>query len=117
MFGGMYFSNHAISSYRNNHLIHHQDPIAHPGYAPQPSITAAATNKNSMIPAGLTRNESNSSSREISLGRHGGLSLTRGGSFIGTEGGGGSHPSPSRSKSLTVQHRGSRHILPDSDDE
>ncbi|KAG0295927.1 hypothetical protein BGZ96_010618 [Linnemannia gamsii] len=109
VFGGMYFSNHAISSYRHNHLIHHQDPIAHPGYAPPPSITAAAANKNSMIPAGLTRHDSNSSSREISLGRHGSLSWTRGGSVIGTEG--------SRSQSLTLQHRGSRHALPNSDDE
>ncbi|KAG9070374.1 hypothetical protein KI688_009711 [Linnemannia hyalina] len=112
VFGGMYFSNHAISSYRHNHLIHHQDPIAHPGYAPpnSASITAGARNTNSMITAGLKRNDSNNlSSNGGSLLGSTSLSLSRGG--------GGSHMSTSSSKSLTLQHRGSRHTFPDSDNE
>ncbi|KAF9145785.1 hypothetical protein BGX30_006841 [Mortierella sp. GBA39] len=115
VFGGLYFSNHAISSYRHNHLVHHQDPIAHPGYAPPPppptsgSITAGATNTNSMIPAGLKRNDSNNfSSNGGSLLGSTSLSLSKGG---------GSHMSTSSSKSLTLQHRGSRHTFPDSDNE
>lgn len=113
MFGGLYFSNHAISSYRHNHLIHHQDPIAHPGYAPPPpstsgSITAGATNTNSMIPAGLKRNDSNN------LSNNGGSFL---GSTLSLNRGGGSHMSSSSSKSLTLQNRGSGHAFPNSDNE
>lgn len=116
VFGGMYFSNHAISSYRHNHLIHHQDPIAHPGYAPPPpplptsgSITTGATNTNSMIPAGLKRNDSKN------LSNNGGSLL--GSTTLSLSRGGGSHMSTSSSKSLTLQHRGSRHNFPDSDNE
>src|SRR5690348_8937365 len=112
----MYFSNHAISSYRHNHLIHHQDPIAHPGYAPPPpplptsgSITTGATNTNSMIPAGLKRNDSKN------LSNNGGSLL--GSTTLSLSRGGGSHMSTSSSKSLTLQHRGSRHNFPDSDNE
>ncbi|KAK3817998.1 MAG: Di-sulfide bridge nucleocytoplasmic transport domain-containing protein [Linnemannia elongata] len=113
VFGGLYFSNHAISSYRHNHLLHHQDPIAHPGYAPPPptsgSITAGASNTNSMIPAGLKRNDSNN------LSNNGGSLL--GSTSLSLSRGGGSHMSTSSSKSLTLQHRGSRHTFPDSDNE
>ncbi|KAF9141087.1 hypothetical protein BG015_001406 [Linnemannia schmuckeri] len=116
VFGGMYFSNYAISSYRHNHLIHHQDPIAHPGYAPPPptsaSITAGATNTNSMIPAGLKRNDSNNSSGGNLLGSTS-LSLSRGGPITG----GGSHMTTSTSKIPTLQHRESRHTFLNSDDE
>ncbi|KAF9096172.1 hypothetical protein BGX29_005547 [Mortierella sp. GBA35] len=108
VFGLIYFSNHAISSYRHKHVLEHQDPIAHSNL---PSGSAA--DSTFVIPSGLKRNDSNGLSFRQGAGmiRQGSSTLTgRGAIMLGGVGGGGGGPT---SRSLTLQ----RYTLLDSDNE
>ncbi|ORZ04038.1 Di-sulfide bridge nucleocytoplasmic transport domain-domain-containing protein [Lobosporangium transversale] len=62
IFGGFYFSNQAMSSYRHNHLLHHQhnDVSLHPSLHPSP-LKSGSENTNSITTQhasdGLKRND------------------------------------------------------------
>ncbi|KAG0273879.1 hypothetical protein BGZ95_010322 [Linnemannia exigua] len=101
VFGALYFSNHAISSYRHNHLIHHPHHQDSTPYQAGFISPAPSSDANSMIPAGLKRNGSHhgSGGNGMLLGsssssfRQGSLALNKG---VG-------------SGNSTLQHRGSRY--------
>ncbi|KAF8924189.1 hypothetical protein BGZ58_002071, partial [Dissophora ornata] len=85
VFGGLYFSNHAISSYRSNHVMHHQHAIV---AAPTPSPSGSGSNSGSGIHVSKGLSISNGSQRKTESSSSSNNGLV-GGSFGGSSSGGG----------------------------
>ncbi|KAG0365276.1 hypothetical protein BGZ54_006698, partial [Gamsiella multidivaricata] len=116
VFGGLYISNHAISSYRSNHVMHQQHTVVPPsnsssstsnsGLNPPFNPNGSRRNDHSsgILPFPASRDGSAFGRRELSFGN--GLSLQKGRGAVG-----------SSSRDLTMRRHESQSLHHDSEDD